>query len=147
MIIDKEGIIKIENLEIIITPIFTVDDMKNALTLHSDDIRFRGSNSGYDRYLIKRILIDDTFWSGLFIFYNSKIAYIGIHHYRITSSPPWETEASDKKMYDKLLLEQHGAIKITYIWGTITSSIDTKIRGGSIIITYNNFPIKPRDAH
>ena len=152
MIIDKSGNINIKNMGIIITPIFTVDDMKNALTLHSDDIRFRGSNSGYDRYGIKDMLFDDLPFGGLFIFYNNKIAFISMSYRGFTSKIKTFEEITPeireltKKKHEELLIEQHGATNRKYSWGKIELGIDNKGWGdSSIVITYNNFPIKGRE--
>lgn len=152
MLIDKNGLIDIQNLGLIITPKFTVDDIKSVLNLHSEDIKFRGSNSGYERYGIKDMLLDGLPFGGLFIFYNSQIAFITMSYRGYTSKIKTYEEITPelreltREKHEKLLIEQHGATNVKYSWGKIGLGIDTKVNGdSSIIITYNNFPIKGRE--
>lgn len=145
MIIDKNGVINIENLGLVITPEFTVDKLKL-----NDNVRFSGSNSGYDRYLIGGMFFDDLPFGGLFIFYNNKIAMIILHYKGITGDKYLDITTEEReltqKKHEELLIEQHGAINIKYSWGRVGLGVDIKVNSDtSIVITYNNFPIKGRD--
>lgn len=140
MIVDKNGIINIENMGIIISPETTVQEFDNKRIT-----RPIGSGRGYDTFIMPGMIIDNMPFAGFFLFYNGKIAMITIRYCAIKGRPQWESEASDKKIHDKLMIQQHGAIKVTYNWGIIGSSTDAKQGGAEIVIKYNNFPIKERE--
>jgi hypothetical protein len=156
MIVDKNGTINIENLGFLITPEFLVNDLHRPLNylvndlhrpLNDKHIIHRGSNSGFDRYTIRDMLIDGLPFGGLFIFYNYKIAtvlmsYIGFKS-KIPDEITQEQEDLTKKKHDEIMMKQYGTSEVKYKWGSI-SSIKGRDGEALIIITYNNFPIKGR---
>jgi hypothetical protein len=156
MIIDKNGIIKIQNLGLVITPEFTINDLKN--NQYSDSFSSFGKfKSDSNLFPLRDVVIDDMPFEAMLWFdvITKKIAEIRMSYLGFVGEKksPWSPEEKilTKKKHDELLLTQNkGAdtsiteypwgvsiIKIEYPWGTISS-----LPGGDdraqILIKYNN---------
>jgi hypothetical protein len=151
MVIDKNGVIDIQNLGIRVSPEYTLDEFKSNSNFK--DFKYLGGNDGYERFNVLGIIINTLPFGATFIFYKSKISLISICYalYKHIPDEGWEKQKkivdSNRKKHDELMLEQHGATSVKYQWGTIGSYLD-EYHGYSakITIRYNNSPLKPRPS-
>jgi hypothetical protein len=141
MVIDKNGTISIQNLRMIITPEFTVDELTH--NIHFENFEFNGANNGYIRYILKDLIIDGLPFAALLIFFENKISQIRIMWTSLQGKTREEWKAIEelrKQKHEELLLEQHGATRKKYPWGLIGSIKDIHDGAEYILIKYNNPP-------
>jgi hypothetical protein len=142
MIIDTKGRIKMQNLELVISPGFTLDELKS--NPHFTDLISWGSDNNYVRYIIKHAIIEELPFFIFLVFYNSKISFISIKYSGLTGESPYEDVEEykkqvdlTKKKHDEWLIQEHGSTKCTYLWGSIGSYLDDHTYMACIDIKYN----------
>lgn len=127
MLIDKEGVMDIQNIGLKLSPDFTLDELKS--NPHFGDFEFLGSNDNYTRYRMANAKIDGMPFFLVIYFYENKISQVGMIYagFKLTSieGDDWTKRQEEmdiiKKKQDELLLQEYGATAKKYSWGEIRS--------------------------